>query len=343
MAKLLLGIGNPLLDISVDVDADFLAKYDKKVGEASLANEKDSLLFKEIVLFPKVKYIAGGATQNAIRGAQWMSSTPRITHYIGSIGDDENGRIINEAATKDGVQTHYHVSKGTRTGSCAVLVRDKERSLVADLGAANEYKHYHFESPEIQQLLPKIDIVYSAGFFLTVSPETVVQLGKHCAEHNKIFVFLVAAPFLVQYYWDKVQAVLPYADFVIANQEEFVAFQDKAGIDKSNVSLALKSISELPKVNTARKRTVIITQGPDPVLTYHNDLYKEWKPIETKLEDIVDTNGAGDGWTGGFLAGLCHDQPFEECIRAAMYSAHQILGVSGTQYPEHCNFQWSKL
>lgn len=340
MAKLLLGIGNPLLDISVDVNDDFLLKHDKKAGETYLASDKDIPLFKEIVLSPQVKYIAGGATQNAIRGAQWMSPTPRITHFIGSIGDDENGRRIHDVATKDGVQTHYHISKGTRTGSCAVLVRDKERSLVAHLGAANEYKHYHFESPEIQQLLPKIDIVYSAGFFLTVSPETVVQLGKHCAEHNKIFVLLVAAPFLVKDFWDKFQAVLPYADYLIANQEESVAFLDKAGIDKSNIILAMKAISELPKVNVARKRTVIFTQGPEPVLTYHEDQYKEWKPIETKPDYIVDTNGAGDGWTGGFLAGLCHNKPFEECIRAAMYSAHQILGVSGTQYPEHCNFQW---
>jgi len=312
----------------------------KKVGEAYLATEKDLPLFKEIVAYPQVKYIAGGATQNAIRGAQWMSPTPGITHFIGSIGDDENGRRINEVATKDGVQTHYHVSKGTRTGSCAVLVQDKERSLVADLGAANEYKHYHFESPEIQQLLPKIGIFYSAGFFLTVSPETVVQLGKYCAEHNKIFVFLVAAPFLVQFYWDKIQAVLPYADYVIANLEEYAAFLEKAGIDKSDLSLALKKVSELPKVNTARKRTVIFTQGPDPVLTYHEDQFQQWKPIPTKPEEIVDTNGAGDGWTGGFLAGLCHNKPFDECIRAAMYSAHQILKVSGTQFPEQRNYQW---
>jgi len=54
----------------------------------------------------------------------------------------------------------------------------------------------------------------------------------------------------------------------------------------------------------------------------------------------VDTNGAGDAWAGGFLAGLCHDKPFKECVRAGMYAAHQILQVSGTQFPEKSHFVW---
>jgi len=316
-----------------------LDKYQKKVGQASLATEEDLPMFKEIVQFPEVKYIAGGATQNAIRGAQWMSPTPEITHFIGSIGDDENGKKLKQAATKDGVQTHYYISQ-VRTGSCAVLIQDKERCLVADLAAANEYKHSHFESQEIQQLLQKISIVYSAGFFLTVSPGTMVELGKHCAEHNKILVFAVAAPFLVQYFWDKIEAVLPYTDYIIANEEESHVFLDKLGIDKSNIEEAMKKVSELPKINTKRTRTVIFTQGPAPVLTFHDGTFKKFDPMKIAKEEIVDTNGAGDAWAGGFLSGLCHSKPFEECVRAGMYSAHQVLQVSGTQYPEKCNFVW---
>jgi len=306
-----------------------------------LATETDLPMFQEIVKFPDVKYIAGGATQNAIRGAQWISPIPRTTHFIGSIGDDENGQKIQQAATNDGVQTHYYISKGARTGSCAVLVGDKERCLVADLGAANDYKHSHFESDEIQKLLPKIEIVYSAGFFLTVSPGTVVELGKHCAEHNKILVFAVAAPFLVEFFWDKIEAVLPYADYIIANKDESHAFLDKAGIDKTNIVEAMKKVSELPKINTKRSRTVIFTQGPDPVLTYHNAVFKQFDIVKIAQEDIVDTNGAGDAWAGGFLSGLCQEKPFEECVRAGMFSAHQILQVSGTQYPSKCNFVWN--
>ena len=36
-------------------------------------------MYKELVDSYKVQYIAGGATQNAIRVAQWMSQTPGVS------------------------------------------------------------------------------------------------------------------------------------------------------------------------------------------------------------------------------------------------------------------------
>ena len=67
-----MGMGNPLLDISATVGQDLLDKYDVKLDSAILAEEKHQPLYKELVDGYDVKYIAGGATQNSIRVAQWM-------------------------------------------------------------------------------------------------------------------------------------------------------------------------------------------------------------------------------------------------------------------------------
>jgi sugar/nucleoside kinase (ribokinase family) len=77
-----------------------------------------------------VEYIAGGAAQNAIRATQWMLQVPHAAHYIGCIGNDPFGKTLKEAAEKDGVTTHYLVDPTTPTGTCAVLVRDKERLTI---------------------------------------------------------------------------------------------------------------------------------------------------------------------------------------------------------------------
>ncbi len=53
---------------------------------------------------PNVEYIAGGATQNSIRVAQWMLQVPGATTYMGCVGDDEFAKKMTETATKDGVQ-----------------------------------------------------------------------------------------------------------------------------------------------------------------------------------------------------------------------------------------------
>ncbi len=51
-----------------------------------------------------VEYIAGGATQNSIRIAQWMLQVPGATSYMGCVGKDEFADKMTETASKDGVQ-----------------------------------------------------------------------------------------------------------------------------------------------------------------------------------------------------------------------------------------------
>ena len=53
-----------------------------------------------------VQYVAGGATQNSIRAAQWLLQVPEATAYFGSVGKDEYADKLREAATAGGV----HVS-----------------------------------------------------------------------------------------------------------------------------------------------------------------------------------------------------------------------------------------
>lgn len=49
MTGLLLGIGNPLLDISAIVEDDLLKKYDLQPDNAIMAEEKHMPLYKEIM------------------------------------------------------------------------------------------------------------------------------------------------------------------------------------------------------------------------------------------------------------------------------------------------------
>lgn len=67
---LLLGMGNPLLDISATVDDEFLKKYNLKANDAILAEEKHKSLYKELIELYKADFIAGGSVQNTMRVAQ---------------------------------------------------------------------------------------------------------------------------------------------------------------------------------------------------------------------------------------------------------------------------------
>jgi len=100
-------MGNPLLDISAEVPIAFAEKYGVKMDNAILAEDKHLPMYKELVEDFKVEYIAGGATQNSVRVAQWMSGDVAATAYIGCIGKDEFGSALKSSARADGVATHY--------------------------------------------------------------------------------------------------------------------------------------------------------------------------------------------------------------------------------------------
>ena len=68
----ILGLCNPLLDISAEVPLTFLEKFGCTLNNAILAEDKHIALYTELVATYPVQYIAGGATQNSIRVAQWM-------------------------------------------------------------------------------------------------------------------------------------------------------------------------------------------------------------------------------------------------------------------------------
>merc|ERR1739848_812135 len=144
----LLGMGNPLLDISADVDQSVLDKYGLKGGDAILAESQHQPLFADLTKVPGVQYIAGGATQNTIRVAQWLLQQPGATAYMGCVGNDENGSKLKAACDKDGVAAHYLIDQSTPTGLCATCIVGIERSLCTNLCAANNYKVEHCKQPD---------------------------------------------------------------------------------------------------------------------------------------------------------------------------------------------------
>merc|ERR1719163_2197129 len=146
----------------------------------------------------EVKYVAGGATQNSIRVAQWMLQKPGATAYMGCVGDDEYSNKMKEVMKADGVNALYMVDKSVPTGTCAVCITGNDRSLVANLSAANNYKVAHTQEPANMAVVSGAKIIYSAGFFTTVSPDAIELASKEVSKNGAKYCMNLSAPFLMQ-------------------------------------------------------------------------------------------------------------------------------------------------
>ncbi len=336
----LFGMGNPLLDISAEVPVDYLQKYDLKPNDAILAEEKHMPIYKELIdNYQPVKLIAGGATQNSIRVAQWMLRRKAATSYIGCIGKDSYGIQLREKAEGDGVLVRYLEDDKNPTGTCACLITEKVRSLVANLGAANHYQKDHLVQKENWALLEKARIAYIGGFFLTVSPASIVEVGKHCAETNKTFIMNLSAPFIPMVFKDPLLSALPYIDILVGNEAEAAALSQSLNLGVTDLREIAKKLVKHEKINQGRKRIVIFTQGPDPIFICRGDTITEFPILPIKEEEILDTNGAGDAWVGGFLSQLAKDKSIEDCVNGGNYAANVVIKRSGCTYPAEPSYE----
>lgn len=334
----LYGMGNPLLDISADVSPDYLTKYGLKPNDAILAEPKHMAIYQDLVDNYQVEYIAGGATQNAIRVAQWMLQKKFATSYIGCVGRDSFGEQLEKQATKDGVKVQYMLDEKEHTGTCAALITGKVRSLVANLGAANMYKKTHLVQTEKWALVERAQFAYIAGFFLTVSVDSILEVAKHCAEQNKYFTMNLSAPFICSGFKDQLMTIMPYIDVLFGNENENEALAQTLDFGTTDLKEIARRVAAFPKENQKRQRVVIVTQGPDPVLLCENGNVTESAIIPISPENILDTNGAGDAWVGGFLSQLVKGRPVKECLAGGHYAANVVIQRSGCTFPNKPDF-----
>lgn len=309
------------------------------MGNATLAAPEHLPMYSEMVKEFPVKYTAGGATQNSIRVAQWMSKRAGTAVYAGSVGRDEFASVLEGAATADGVTVHYSHTEAAPTGTCAVLVHDKERSLVANLGAANEYKIDHLHTEEMQAVVRRARVFYSAGFFLTVCPQAMVEVGQHAAAEGKLYCTNLSAPFLCSVFKDAMLSVLPYADIVFGNESEAAAFAEANGFKGASSEETALRIAALPKASGTRPRLVIFTQGSSATVVAKEGKVLRFPVPRIPAEEIVDLNGAGDSFVGGFLAKWAEGKTLEECVAAGHWAAGVIIRTSGIVLPAECTYE----
>ncbi|XP_060028895.1 adenosine kinase isoform X3 [Erinaceus europaeus] len=281
--NILFGMGNPLLDISAVVDKNFLDKYSLKPNDQILAEDKHKELFDELVKKFKVEYHAGGSTQNSIKVAQWMIQQPyKAATFFGCIGVDKFGEILKKKAAEAHVDAHYYEQNEQPTGTCAACITGGNRSLVANLAAANCYKK-----------------------------EKHLDMEKNWTLVDKARVYYIA---------------------------EAATFAREQGFETEDIKEIAKKTQALPKVNPKRKRIVIFTQGKDETVMATESEVTSFAVLDQDQKEIIDTNGAGDAFVGGFLSQLVSEKPLTECIRAGHYAASVIIKRAGCTFPEKPDF-----
>ena len=157
-----------------------------------------------------------------------------------------------------------------------------------------------------------------------------------------------SAPFIPQLYTKQLQDILPYTDVIIGNEAEAEAWAIATGSldlqqQQRDLPAIARSIALLPKFNPSHPRIVIFTQGARETVMVTSDEPNnpQFFPVNP-LRDyrIVDTNGAGDAFAGGFVGALVSGKNLGDSILAGHALACAcVQQVSSRTVTEVKNYQ----
>ena len=113
-----------------------------------------------------------------------------------------------------------------------------------------------------------------------------------------------------------------------------MAYADSHDLNTHDIPTIAKHLANLPKENSKRKRTAIITQGTDPtvVAVQGDDNVKTIKVHPIDSNEITDTTGAGDAFAGGLMAGIVKGESLEKSIDMGSWLAALSLRELGPSY-----------
>jgi adenosine kinase len=333
---------NPLLDITVqDDDWAIHQKYKLEHGQASLVDEHTMPIHDELFAREDKELTVGGSALNTARACNFLlhkAGHPQKVMFSGCIAHDEAGEILKKSLNDADMIGTWAFTEETGTGRCAVVVHGKERTLCANIGASAKYPTSAYD--ENEHLFRKAGVIYTTGFFITSNAEAFSKCLTMASSENIPVCFNISAVFVCQFYKDTVDFAIEHADFVFCNEDEASQYAEMNGLDKTDRLGAAKFIAKYKKANSKRNRVSIITQGADCVIIAEaNPNTPDAEPWTMQVnvrpipkENIIDTNGAGDSFVGGFLSAYVQKKHIVDCVKAGIDMSAIVVQRLGCQF-----------
>ncbi len=308
-----LGIGNAIVDILVNVEDDFLSAHEIPRGSMQLVDEETSNgLYDQLGAAIEC---SGGSAANTIAG---LASLGSRTAYIGKIKDDQLGHVFDHDINSLGIEfTTEKDTSGVSTARCLVMVSpDAERTMCTYLGAcvnlmekdidedqvagaAVTYMEGYLWDPEHAKAAFRkaMKLAHNAGRKTSISLSDSFCVGRHRQE------FLHLAEHEI--------------DILFANEEELLMLYDTR-----DISHALKAVQKHCEV-------AAITRGAAGCTIVSTDEIIDINGYQ--VSDLVDTTGAGDLFAAGFLHGYPRQTELLTCGRMGNLVASEVITHMGAR------------
>ncbi|MEM2924417.1 MAG: carbohydrate kinase family protein [Methanocellales archaeon] len=273
------------------------------IGKAERLPEREEEVFlHELIAQP------GGSAANTAAACARLGLK---TGFIGKIGDDNFGEFLKQDLAREGVDiTELKKTREMQTGTCFIVMdRKKERHMYAFSGAANLLSPGDI-NPEY---LNRAGIVHLADL-KNISP--LIQAAEQAREETR--VSLNPGGLIINLGYRKIKPLLKLVDIYISSKNEAAKLYKTEDVEKLAAKLMKEGIA-----------IVALTLGKHGCYIANANQRIRIPSFKVKA---VDTTGAGDAFSAGFLYGIARGLSLEECGRYANATAALCVTTPGARF-----------
>ncbi|MDC3167884.1 adenosine kinase [Prochlorococcus sp. AH-716-D22] len=309
----LIGLGNAIVDIIVNVEDKFLEINTLKKGSMNLINSDESkALLKNCKI---IKKLSGGSSANTV---VCLAELGNNVQFIGRVKNDNFGDFFSTDIKKSNtIFNTPPINKGASSAHSIIFITpDAQRTMCTYLGASIE-----FEPKDINfNVIKNSKYLYLEGYLWDsdLAKNAFLQAAKLAKESDTKIILSLSDSFCVDRHRESfLKLINDYIDIVFCNESEVLSLFKKNDLQSCQDSIS--SICELVIITLGSKGSLVINKGKS-------------EEIEPKLlGEIIDTTGAGDLYAGGFIHGLINNYSMERCGEIGSICAGHIITQLGSR------------
>ncbi len=310
------GIGNAIVDVLVEVDHRFLEAQGLTRGTMALIDAGQALeLYRKLDDHLEQ---SGGSAANTMAG---IASLGGSAGFIGRVRDDQLGHSFARDIRKVGVEyTTPPAKDGPSTGRCIVLVTpDGERTMQTYLGACAALSMDDLD----EAMIAGSSVTYLEGYLWDPPEAKAAFLAAAAMAHDagrKVSLSL-SDPFCVHRHREEFQSLVDdHVDILFGNESEILSLYETEDLEAALGTVG--GSCELAAVTLGADGAAVVTG-------------KEVRRIPAlPIEKVVDTTGAGDLFAAGFLYGATHGANPAESARIGGACATAVISQFGARPKE---------
>ena len=310
----IIALGNPIVDFSAEIDESDIQKYGLKKGEVAFVTNENRGFYSEIEQKLQVFSTIGGSALNILRAISWglkNNNLEKKISMLGCVGNDILKNKIINTLQQCNIHTNLLEQIDMGTSRCAVGICNNKNDIISH------------------------DALLIEGYFIKENFELCSDICDAFINQGKYIILTLSDPLMIESFRENIIKIANKADMVVGSLNAAKKLVEENN-NHINIDLLFKKIYAL--LND-KNRILIITAGNHGVfcskydqVTKTEDHFQTF-PNQINNRDIVDFNGAGDAFLGGFISQQMQNKTFEECCHLGNKAAAVVIKNIG------CNFQ----